>query len=89
MTGESLPPSGLDQLATVFQVIDAAMGYGYSIEAAARAAMERLADVDQADAVMVAALLAALVVVDLRPRDADDLAAWSSRYAVELIGRES
>jgi hypothetical protein len=84
-----LPAPSVDRLALVFRLVAAANEYGFSINAAANAAIEVLADASAVDAVTVAALLAALVVTDLRPRDGETLEAWATRYAAELIGRES
>jgi hypothetical protein len=75
----------LDELAVAFRALDAAREYGYSIEAAANAAGEQLATLDHSGALAIAALLAALVAVDLRPAESsDDLERWTQRYTFLL-----
>lgn len=83
-------PAGgtLDSLTTLFEAVGAARAYSYGIQPAASAAGEVLAGLDHSDVMVVASLLAALVAIDLRPRDPEPLDRWCGRYQFHLACRE-
>lgn len=72
----------------VFATLAAAGDYAFSLQAAAAAASERLVELDRHDLVLIAALLAGLVAVELRPHGNDDLETWRAAYALHLAMQE-
>ncbi len=63
-------------LGDALAAIEEARGHGFCVEAALLAALDHLQLADRAEAVQIAAVLAAWIACDLNPARRTDLAQW-------------
>jgi hypothetical protein len=77
---EGLDAKTLDHATRAFALIDTARAHGYSLPAAAQAALEGTSGLSRSELAVVTALLSALIGTELRPIGPDGLGEWTTSY---------
>ncbi|MFY1656902.1 hypothetical protein [Micromonospora sp. WMMD1274] len=79
----------LGPISDAFEIIEQARAYGFETASAFAAASDLLACVSGDDARLVAAMLAALVAVDLQPTGGQTPDAWVQSWATVIAARQA
>lgn len=82
-------PKPLRVFSDAFEVVAEARAYSYETSGSFAAAHELLRGVDEDDARVIAALLAALIAMDLRPAEGQPLLEWLRSWCAAIAAQEA
>ena len=71
------------------EAVGEARTYGYETSASFAAALDLLRCVDEGDARVIAAMLAALIAMDLRPRTGEELQVWADQWSEAIAAPQA